>query len=132
MKILFFLLIIYSCNYSIDNKSIMATDRCCTIDNDSIDWKIDSCGCLGIRSMALAKLLIEENNLLEKSSSEFIEVFGKPNNTKTDDGVIYLQYYFNTVCDKKKHPIKGADKCRVEFVFKDGLLLEIPKYYDME
>lgn len=96
------------------------------------DWKTDSCGCMGVRSIALAKSMIEEADLVNHSIVEFEKVFGKPNEMRTDIDQIVLIYYFNSICDNDNRPRKGSDKCWLEFVFKNNQLQEIPKYYSIE
>lgn len=96
------------------------------------DWRIDSCGCMGLRSIAMAKSMIEESDLVNHSIEEFEKVFGKPNERRTDVDQVVLIYYFNSICDNDNRPRKGADKCWLEFVFKNNQLQEIPKYYSVE
>ena len=90
------------------------------------DWQKDGCGCLHLRTLKLADFLIVTNNLLGKSTKEFMKIFGPPNRRENE----YEQqqtfiYYLNSVC-KEGIKIEGADECWVEFIFKNDELMEIP------
>lgn len=131
----YFLIILLSSainSCTIDNGHLMREKEQCIRPDNIHDWRIDSCGCLGLRSLELAGSLIEENDLLNKSAEEFESVFGMPNKRKTQNNVIYLVYYLNSVCDDNNQPRKNADRCWVEFVFQDNRLIEIPQYYTIE
>lgn len=121
---------INSCN--IENGHLMREKEQCIKPDNIHNWRIDSCGCLGLRSLELAGSLIEENDLLNKSAEEFESVFGRPNKKKTLNDMVYLVYYLNSVCDENNRPRKGADRCWVEFVFQNNRLTEIPQYYTIE
>jgi hypothetical protein len=95
------------------------------------DWKKDSVGCLHLRTLELADSLIIVNNLLSKSTDEFIKVFGISNKKKEYDNKVVLVYYMDSVC-KDGLLIKNADKCWVEFIFKNNKLTEIPTGYFIE
>ena len=134
MRMVLLLLMLYpffnSCSV---NTCQMKKDRLYNITEDNKeDWRIDSCGCLGLRSIALAKSLIEDYGLEGNSREEFEKVFGKPNVWRTEQTQIVLVYYFNSICDDDNRPRKGADKCWMEFVFENNQLKEIPKYYSIE
>jgi hypothetical protein len=75
--------------------------------------------------------LIIVNNLLSKSTDEFIKTFGIPNNTKEYDNKMVLIYYMYSVCNEGLL-IENADKCWIEFVFKDDKLTKVPIFYSIE
>ena len=105
---------------------------------DVNDWKRDSLGCLRLRSLELARDMIEQNNLLDKSTEEFINYFGKPNEINKggrlakrypfgSQSEIILIYYIETLCENDTFIIEGADKCWVWFNFRENKLKKIPE-----
>jgi hypothetical protein len=95
------------------------------------DWKKDSVGCWHLRTLELADSLVSVNNLLAKSTDEFINVFGIPNKKKEYNNKIVFIYYLYSVCKEEKL-VENADKCWVEFIFKDNKLTKIPTDYFIE
>lgn len=87
-------------------------------------WKKDSCGCLGLRTWRLAKDMLEDYNLLNNSIYEFEKYFGTPNFIKTynTESEKFLGYYYESICDKEKKMIKGADRSWMEFEFLNDTL----------
>jgi len=93
-------------------------------------WTTDSIGCY-FRTLELADSLIITNDLLGKSSNEFIKIFGEPNKIVKRDTKKFLIYYMNTFCRNGKL-IDGADKSWVEFDFENDKLMIIPRDYAIE
>jgi len=89
------------------------------------NWKKDSLGCLCLRTLELADSLIVANKLLEKSISEFIDVFGEPNEVIERNTKKSLIYYMDTFCKDGKL-IEDIDKSWVIFDFENNILIEIP------
>ena len=75
------------------------------------DWKRDSLGCLRLRSLELARTMIEKNDLLGKSTEEFINYFGKPNEITKKDQEAFFVYYIEIRCKDDTFVIEEADKC---------------------
>lgn len=130
-KLLFLLIfsfLLYCCqnkksNDNTENKT--ETENIVIIDNYDNDWQKDYEGCLNLRTLQYAKILIEDNNLLGKSTNEFINVFGKPNKIEEYDNKVYLIYFMHSVCEEGKK-VEGADECWVDFYFENDKLTEIP------
>lgn len=80
----------------------------------------------------MAESLIVEYELLNKSIVDFKKVFGEPNEMQIKNDKVYLVYYFNSMCNADNKIIDGADRCWMDFVFENNLLIEIPKYYMIE
>lgn len=123
--------IVNSCNSNnFNNISLDKNDSIESVKNN--EWIIDSCGCLGLRSIEMAESLIVEYELLNKSIVDFKKVFGEPNEMQIKNDKVYLVYYFNSMCNADNKIIDGADRCWMDFVFENNLLIEIPKYYMIE
>ena len=90
------------------------------------NWKKDNLGCLGYRSLELAKKIIKENSLLECSKEHFEDFFGIPNDLIINEEKTVLIYYIEARC-KGDELVNGADKCWVQFSFVDNKLSNIPK-----
>lgn len=95
-------------------------------------WRMDTCGCLGYRSIEIARALIDEFDLLDKSTDEFERVFGISNEKECNGEEIVLSYYLQSVCDNNNKLLEDADKCWVDFVFIDNRLTEKPNFYKIE
>ena len=94
-------------------------------DNDSIN-------CLHLRTLELALAdLITTNNLLGKSTNEFIKVFGKPNRITEDNAEKHLIYYAKSFCEADKFT-KGADRAWAQFDFKNDTLTIIHPIFCFE
>lgn len=85
-------------------------------------WQSDSLGCKKMRSKELAERIIDSLNLEHATKIEFIKIFGNPNIEKKDDGIEFLCYYFNTLCEKDSI-IYDSDYCFAEFSFKQNKLI---------
>lgn len=130
LLVLMFSSAVSACN--IDNGHLLSGEDQRPEPDKAQEWRNDSCGCLGIRSMNLAKMLIEENGLLNKTVEEFVGVFGAPNKKKTVTNTVILLYYSNSICDENRRLNVGSDRCWIEFVFENNQLKEIPEYYNVE
>lgn len=95
-------------------------------------WKADSLGCQGNRNLGLAQKMIYNNNLLNKTTREFINHFGKPNNMRRVDKFTTLDYYIKSNCVGDSIIVEGSDKCWVQFKFVEDKLEEIPKVFACE
>jgi len=95
------------------------------------NWKIDSWGCLNLRSLDLAKELIENNLLINDSIQRFINIFGAPNEINEEKNLMALIYYSETQCINGEINT-GADKCWVQFNFSNQLLIEVPSVFACE
>ncbi len=93
-------------------------------------WKRDSCGCLHIRSYRMAKDMLEDYNLINNTIIEFEKHFGTPNfiETYNTENEKYLGYYYESICDKEKRMIKGADRSWMEFQFVNDTLKDFHLY----
>ena len=93
-------------------------------------WKRDSCGCLHIRSYRMAKDMLEDYNLLNNTINEFEKYFGTPNFIKTynTENEKFLGYYYESICDKEKKIIEGADCSWLEFQFVNDTLKGFHSY----
>jgi hypothetical protein len=111
------------------NRVEMETPTITEIQNNN--WKKDSVGCLRLRTLELADSLIVANNLLGKSTNEFIDIFGKPNEIIEQNHRVLFNYYMMSVC-RDDELVEGADKCWVQFDFINDKLVEIPNVYLIE
>ena len=84
------------------------------------EFKIDSLGCLGLRSKYKINLLIDSLNLRTKSKENIIEILGEPNQIITFKNNLLNQveifYIFNTYCDEMGKPIMEYDHQWINFV----------------
>lgn len=87
------------------------------------NWQSDKYGCLKIRNKVISENLINNYNLINKHISEFIKVFGQPNEEIKNNDTLILVYYFDSICNNNKIVTDG-DKCFVEFYFENNLLKE--------
>lgn len=126
-----------SCNHA--GKTAAEVEKVDTIVEDSWDypevrWRSDSLGCNGIRLKISEAAIIEHYSLLNKSSADFCEVFGKPNKREPHyekANVEYLIYYLDTRCEGDSVN-ERADKAYITFEFVNDTLLEIPLVYSQE
>lgn len=140
MKLLIFalsvILFFSACNNNGTNGIRMQNGQCEKQGNGNMtnesNWRIDTCGCLGYRSLETAQTLIDEFDLLDKNIDEFESVFGIPNEKGYHGKKIVLSYYLQSVCDSNNKLVENADRCWVDFIFVDNRLKEIPKYYKIE
>ncbi len=124
-----FLCIANACKTDKHNEQVIYTNVSKSMDSEI--WKQDFCGCLGIRTPEMAKKIIKENDLVNKSINEFEKYFGVPDNMKTSNGVTIMKYYFNSTCDSNNR-LKDTDKSWIEFVFENGRLREVPDGFCIE
>lgn len=89
--------------------------------SQSNDWTKDYWGCLNLRNEKLAKELVKQYDLDNKSQERFLKVFGNPNEKAKKEDFEILIYYFNSICDKNK-PTKDSDKCFAKFYFESNKL----------
>lgn len=94
-----------------------------TLDTNRQKWLKDSTGCLYLRSLELADQLIKNYDLFHKSKSEFILVFGKPNDINNTQDKLYLIYYIKSVCYEGML-IENADKSWIDFIIINDTLRE--------
>lgn len=122
-RILIFFLLVFtlSCAYSVKNYDQVDTQNS-TNQEDVIltSWKLDSLGCDGVRSEELAEKLLRTYKLDQQNIKQFINVLGPPNKVDTINNVLYLQYWFDRICQENLG--EEADYCLVEFVFISGAL----------
>lgn len=86
------------------------------IDTNKQKWIQDTNGCIHLRTPELADSLIEKYDLLHKSKSDFLSVFGKPNEILNTKEKTYWRYYIESVCENEIL-IEEADKSWIDFVF---------------
>ncbi len=116
-SIIFILLFFTSCNF--DNKKKVNLEKKSNIYIDSLqilsfEWKKDSLGCYKIRSINLFDRLLEGYSLNKKS--EFLKIFGMPNEQENyEDGIIFI-YYVNSICYKNKI-VENSDKSSIRIFF---------------
>ena len=116
-SIIFILLFFTSCNF--DNKKKVNLEKKSNIYIDSLqilsfEWKKDSLGCYKIRSINLFDRLLEGYSLNKKS--EFLKIFGMPNEQENyEDGIIFI-YYVNSICYKNKI-VENSDKSSIRIYF---------------
>ena len=116
-SIIFILLFFTSCNF--DNKKKVNLEKKSNIYIDSLqilsfEWKKDSLGCYKIRSINLFERLLEGYSLNKKS--EFLKIFGMPNEQENyEDGIIFI-YYVNSICYKNKI-VENSDKSSIRIFF---------------
>jgi len=115
--ITFILLPFISCNF--DNKKKLNLEKKSNIYVDSLqilslEWKKDSLGCDKMRSINLFDRLLEGYSLNNKS--EFLKIFGMPNEQENYEDGIILIYYVNSVCYKNKI-VENSDKSSIRIYF---------------
>lgn len=95
-------------------------------------WKIDSCGCLKLRTALMADSIITNNNLVGNDTLAFMKHMGKYNQKqKTQDGFVLI-YYIKTLCINNVID-ENADKSWIMFDFNhEGKLKRIPKAIAIE
>lgn len=123
------LIIVFLCNFffcSCQEKSNKVIDNENSKNQIINNWKKDSLGCLGLRSLDLAKKIIEDNNLLGCSKENFEDFFGAPNDLIINEEKIALIYYIEARCKNDKL-VNGADKCWIQFSFVRNKLSSVPK-----
>jgi len=116
-SIIFILLFFTSCNF--DNKKKVNLEKKSNIYIDSLqilsfEWKKDSLGCYKIRSINLFDRLLEGYSLNKKS--EFLKIFGMPNEQENYEDGIILIYYVNSICYKNKI-VENSDKSSIRIFF---------------
>lgn len=108
-------------NMTIENDNSMnnktnSLSNTLNIDTNKQKWIQDTNGCIHLRTPELADSLIEKYDLLHKSKSDFLSVFGKPNEILKTKEKTYWRYYIESVCENEIL-IEEADKSWIDFVF---------------
>lgn len=91
-------------NMTIENDNSMnnktnSLSNTLNIDTNKQKWIQDTNGCIHLRTPELADSLIEKYDLLHKSKSDFLSVFGKPNEILNTKEKTYWRYYIESVCE---------------------------------
>lgn len=99
--------------------------------NDSIntivkEWRIDSLGCLNLRTIEKANTLFKVLQFNKKKGKEIIEILGSPNYISNYGPNFCYSYIFNALCYNNKL-IDSADYCWIDFLFNsnDSILISM-------
>ena len=78
------------------------------------NFKIDSLGCLGLRSKNSIDFIYLNSKIEGKPERELLDLLGKPNDTISANGKLNLRYYFDSYCSNG-FPIDSVEKCWSNF-----------------
>src|SRR6185312_4871428 len=113
--ILAFIILLQNCNSgTVENVAKSANES----DTLLAQWKEDSLGCIGLRTVENARLLFKRYNLQVKTSDDIIALLGKPNKVIDSGNRLSLNYYFDTKCGMGK-VIDSIEHCSASFFYID-------------
>ncbi len=80
------------------------------------DWRVDTLGCLKLRTLSNAKYIRDSLNIVNKESSFVINKLGQPNFQTINSNIEIIRYYFDTYCHESEI-IDTLDYCWLEMSF---------------
>ncbi|MBP5687551.1 MAG: hypothetical protein J6X22_02785 [Muribaculaceae bacterium] len=83
------------CYYSDDKKWY---DGLRPVDNDTLYWKHDTCGCLKLRDFNMLDRIIDRYHLVGKDTAVIVEYLGRPNEIINIDNELQYEYFLDAEC----------------------------------
>lgn len=97
------------------------------------EWRKDSLGCLNLRNTKTAEIIANYFNLQTLSLKKAVDLLGNPTYTDTGSNYIYIDYFFNTNCDKFSGKIyDNTSVCGLQLTYQkskqDSCTFDFPCY----